>query len=65
VLIIITKIKKIQGDKKMVYSPIAIKFETKQKLNAIRKKEPKESWDELINRLLPKNETQTVEATAQ
>jgi len=47
------------------FSPIAIKLETKQKLELLKGKNPKESWDELINRLLPKTETQTVEAIAQ
>lgn len=46
------------------YSPIAIKIETKQKLELIRGKNPKESWDELINRLLQKTETQTINAEA-
>jgi len=38
------------------FSPIAIKLETKQKLEAIKGKNPKESWDDLINRLIPKTD---------
>jgi hypothetical protein len=51
--------------KKMAYTTIPIQTETKQKLELIKGKDPKESWDKLITRLIPKNETPPVEATTQ